>query len=89
MIIFHGQADPVFSVNDTIRWYQKLDANSGGNARTFARLFTIPGVTHCGGGMGLDRFDALQALTDWVEKGKAPEQIIASMSPGNKEIPSI
>ncbi|MEO6841210.1 MAG: tannase/feruloyl esterase family alpha/beta hydrolase [Bradyrhizobium sp.] len=88
MIIFHGQADPVFSVNDTIRWYQRLDANSGGNAKAFARLFTIPGVTHCGGGMGLDRFDALQALADWVEKGKAPEQIIASMSPGNKDIPA-
>ena len=21
MIIYHGQADPVFSINDTIRWY--------------------------------------------------------------------
>jgi hypothetical protein len=88
MILFHGQADPVFSVNDTIRWYEKLDANSGGKADAFARLFTIPGVTHCGGGVGLDRFDALDALTDWVEKGKAPERIVASVNPGNKEIPA-
>jgi hypothetical protein len=88
MILFHGQADPVFSLNDTIHWYEKLDANSGGKAADFARLFTIPGVTHCGGGMGLDRFDALEALIDWVEKGKAPEQIVATVSPGNKEIPS-
>jgi hypothetical protein len=88
MIIFHGQADPVFSLNDTIRWYGKLDANSGGKAADFARLFTIPGVTHCGGGVGLDRFDALQALTDWVEKGKAPDELIATASPGNKEIPA-
>jgi len=88
MILFHGQADPVFSVNDTIRWYEKLDANSGGKAAEFARLFTVPGVTHCGGGVGLDRFDALEALTDWVEKGKAPERIIASVNPGNREIPA-
>jgi Tannase and feruloyl esterase len=88
MILFHGQADPVFSVNDTIRWYQKLNANSGGKADAFARLFTIPGVTHCGGGAGLDRFDALDALTDWVEKSKAPEQIVASVNPGNKETPA-
>ena len=88
MILFHGQADPVFSVNDTVHWYEKLDANSGGKASDFARLFTIPGVTHCGGGVGLDRFDALQALTDWVEKGRTPEQIVASVNPGNKEIPS-
>jgi feruloyl esterase len=88
MILFHGQADPVFSVNDTIRWYEKLNANSGGEADAFARLFTIPGVTHCGGGAGLDRFDALDALTDWVERGKAPEQIVASVNPGNKETPA-
>jgi feruloyl esterase len=88
MILFHGQADPVFSVNDSIRWYEQLNANSGGKADGFARLFTIPGVTHCGGGAGLDRFDALDALTDWVEKGKAPERIVASVNPGNKEIPA-
>jgi hypothetical protein len=88
MIIYHGQAIPVFSVNDTIRWYEKLNANSGGDAAAFVRLFTIPGITHCGGGAGLDRFDALQALIDWVEKGQAPDQIMATISPGNKEIPS-
>ncbi len=48
----------------------------------------MPGVTHCRAGVGLDRFDALQALTDWVEHGNAPERIIASVSPGNKEIPA-
>lgn len=87
MILFHGQADPVFSVNDTIRWYDRLDANAGGKAAAFARLFTQPGITHCGGGVGLDRFDGLTALTDWVEKGVAPDRIVASVNPANKEIP--
>ena len=88
MIVFHGQSDPVFSVNDTINWYAKLNANSGGKASDAARLFTLPGITHCGGGIGLEKFDALTALTDWVEKGNAPEQIIASANPANKDLPA-
>jgi feruloyl esterase len=88
MLIYHGQADPVFSVNDTIRWYDRLNKNLQGHADNVARLFTIPGGTHCGGGVTLDKFDALTALTDWVEKGKAPERITASANPANKEVPT-
>ena len=88
MLIFHGQADPVFSVNDTIRWYDRLNKNVQGHADGFARLFTIPGGTHCGGGVALDKFDALTALTEWVEHGKAPERITSSIDPANKEIPA-
>jgi feruloyl esterase len=88
MLIYHGQADPVFSVNDTIRWYDRLDKNLQGRADNVVRLFTIPGGTHCGDGVTLDKFDALTALTDWVEKGKAPERITASANPANKEVPA-
>ncbi|WP_312016946.1 tannase/feruloyl esterase family alpha/beta hydrolase [Bradyrhizobium jicamae] len=89
MIIYHGQADPVFSVNDTIRWYGKLNANAQGHADSFVRLFTVPGATHCGGGVALDKFDALSALMRWVEEGKAPDRIIASINPANKEVPAL
>ena len=41
---------------------------------TVVRLFAVPGMTHCGDGVALDRFDALTALIDWVEKGKAPDR---------------
>jgi feruloyl esterase len=87
MIVYHGQADPVFSINDTIHWYEKLNTNAQGSADGFARLFALPGGTHCGGGVTLEKFDALSALTDWVEKGKAPDQITASVNAANKEIP--
>jgi feruloyl esterase len=59
----------------------------------FVRLFLVPGMQHCGGGPGPADFgqwgrssdpaldDAAHnitlALEDWVEKGKAPEQVIA------------
>jgi feruloyl esterase len=34
--------------------------------------------SHCGGGEGPNSFDMVSALEQWVEKGKAPEQFIAS-----------
>ena len=88
MIIYHGQADPVFSIDDTIRWYEKLNANLDGKANVDVRLFAVPGMTHCSDGLALDKFDALTALVDWVEKGKAPDRIIATVDPANKEIPA-
>jgi feruloyl esterase len=66
----------------------------GGEAatRNFLRLFMVPGMLHCGGGAGPDQFggsggdapapdaqhDLLSALEDWVERGRAPERIVAS-----------
>jgi len=51
----------------------------GGREQTedFFRLFLIPGVHHGGGGPGLTEFDALTVLEDWIEKGRAPEKLIA------------
>jgi feruloyl esterase len=51
----------------------------GGRDKTedFFRLFLVPGVHHGGGGPGLTEFDSFSALEDWVEKGRAPEQMIA------------
>lgn len=87
MLIYHGQADPVFSINDTIRWYETLNRNLDGKASASVRLFAVPGVTHCGGGVGLEKFDALSALMAWVESGSAPAFITASANSANKELP--
>jgi feruloyl esterase len=38
----------------------------------------VPGMAHCGGGEGTSNFDMLSAIEQWVEKGKAPEQVAAS-----------
>jgi feruloyl esterase len=87
MIIYHGQSDPVFSVNDTIRWYEKLSGNHRGDATNFVRLFIIPNMNHCSGGCATDQFDALSALVDWVENRAAPDFLAASLNPENAEIP--
>ena len=44
------------------------------------RLFMAPGMAHCSGGEGPDTFDTLAALEQWVEHGRAPDQIVASHS---------
>ena len=79
LILWAGMSDPIFSANDLIHYYEDITRANGGPAQTlsFARLFLLPGVNHCGGGPGLDSFDSLTALESWVEDGTAPEHIIA------------
>ena len=48
------------------------------DAADFYRLYLIPGTLHCGGGPGPSGVDWVQLLQDWVEKGKAPEAIVAT-----------
>jgi len=85
LIVYHGNSDAVFSVNDTTRWFAKLQRNTGGAA--FARYYPVPGMAHCSGGPATDQFDALGALVDWVEQGRTPSALAASVNPDNKELP--
>ena len=43
-----------------------------------------PGMAHCAGGEGPNNFDELSAIEQWVEQGKAPDQIIAAHSANGK-----
>ena len=63
-----------------MQYYESvLDAMGGLEETTdFYRLFMAPGVAHCRGGPGPDRFDAVTALERWVEQGAAPGRLIAS-----------
>ncbi len=88
LIVYHGNSDAVFSVNDTARWFARLQANLGGDIAGFARFYPVPGMAHCSGGPATDQFDALGALVDWVEKGSAPAALLAAVNPGNKELPA-
>ena len=86
MMIYHGVADPVFSVNDTANWFAKLNANNGGNAG-FARFYPVPGMNHCHDGPGADAFDLLTPLVAWVEEGTEPGLVAASVRADNEDAP--
>ncbi|MBN3856328.1 tannase/feruloyl esterase family alpha/beta hydrolase [Paraburkholderia sp. Ac-20340] len=78
LLIYHGGSDPVFSVTDTIDYYQKLHQAYGAQTGAFARLYIVPGMNHCSGGdYALDSFDSLDAMVKWVEDGQAPDAITA------------
>lgn len=76
MIIFDGVSDPIFSAYDQRDWYKAMNETTG-NAPEFARLFLIPGMTHCGGGRSLDDIDPITLLENWREKGQAPQYMPA------------
>lgn len=78
MIVYHGTADPVFSSDDTAAWYEGLRARHGGQTTQFTRYFEVPQMTHCSGGPATDQFDMIGPLVDWVEKGVAPERVVAT-----------
>ena len=81
LIVPHGAADPVFSLRDTLAWWDGVNARAHGTASSFARVFPVPGMNHCAGGDATDQFDGLSVLEDWVEHGKAPASIPAKADP--------
>jgi feruloyl esterase len=80
LILWHGWADPAISPYGTIAYYNAVTQRMGGAAATqrFARLFMLPGVSHCGDGQGPDAIDALTAALAWVENGVAPDRLVAT-----------
>jgi feruloyl esterase len=80
IIQYHGWADPQIAAMSSVSYYQQVLDKLGGASKVQAnhRLFMVPGMAHCQGGDGPNTFDMLTALEQWVEKGKAPDQIVAS-----------
>lgn len=78
VMVYHGVSDAIFSADDTKSWYDGVRSANGGDASSFARYFPVPGMNHCSGGPSTDQFDMLTPLVNWVEKGQAPDSVIAS-----------
>jgi feruloyl esterase len=80
LLLYTGWADPLIPAADLVNYYEGMQKKMGGASATaeFARLFMVPGMGHCAGGTSPNRFDALSALEPWVEKGTAPDKMIAS-----------
>jgi feruloyl esterase len=79
LLIYHGWADQNVAPRSSVNYYAKLVETMGQQQVDGAvRLFFAPGMAHCGGGEGPNTFDALTALEEWREHGKAPAEIVAS-----------
>jgi feruloyl esterase len=82
LLMYHGWADPQISPINATTYYEQVVKMAGGADKISGsyRLFMAPGMGHCQGGEGPNDFDKIGALEQWVEKGKAPDQIVASHS---------
>lgn len=86
LIQYHGWADWGITPYNSIDYFNAVTETVGGSmsdearrdVQQFHRLFMMPGMSHCRGGAGPDKFDGLGALEAWVERGEAPERIVAS-----------
>ena len=83
LMVPHGDSDPVFSLKDTLAWYDEVNDLNGGKADAFVRVFPVPGMCHCGGGQATSQYDAFTALVSWVEKRQAPQSLLATASAGS------
>jgi hypothetical protein len=78
LLMTYGWADSILQPLMGVNYYERALANNGPATTDFFRLFMIPGMAHCAGGVGPDRHDPVTAVIDWVEKGKAPDSMVAS-----------
>ena len=79
LIQYHGWSDPQISPGVSPQYYEAVVKRLGSlkAVQQSHRLFMVPGMAHCSGGDGADRFDMLTALENWVEQGRAPDEIPA------------
>jgi feruloyl esterase len=77
LIMTYGWADSILQPLMGVDYYEKAVKANGPNGTEFLRLFMVPGMAHCAGGVGPDQNDAVTAVIDWVEKGAAPDRLVA------------
>jgi feruloyl esterase len=91
LIIYHGWSDPGVMPQRTIDYYNEIisfaDRATGTDGTAFTdeyvRLYMMPGMGHCRGGVGPDQADFISSIVDWVENDEAPTTIIATKADGS------
>ena len=97
LILWHGWADAAIPPEATLNYHGAMLRQSGARASDSVRLFMVPGMQHCFGGLGPDSFgqsgapgpgdtperNLVQALQNWTEgKRAAPETLTARRGHG-------
>jgi feruloyl esterase len=86
IVSYFGWADPALNPLMGVAYYESVAQKMGSGTADFYRMFMVPGMFHCGGGVGTSTFDAFTPLVEWVEKGIAPRSISASRLVDNKVV---
>ena len=96
LIMWAGWGDPNFPQYNTAHYFEEASKTVGARAPESMRLYLAPGVGHCGGGDGPNQLgqspsalnmapshNLIMALDQWVSKGSAPKEIIATKYTGD------
>jgi feruloyl esterase len=88
LIIYQSWNETTIPPRSIIDYYSRVNETMGGSKQThdFARLFMVSGMGMCPGFGNAKDFDALEAMQRWVEKGIAPDQILAQHRDEEREI---
>lgn len=86
LLIYHGLNDPGPSPLNTVNYYEAVRKVIGPNPGDWLRVFMMPGMDHCRGGVGPDQANFLGAMERWVESGAAPDRITVSRVTDNGQV---
>jgi len=78
LLMHFGWADPALNAQMGVDYYESVLQKMGPETQSFFRFFLVPGMFHCGGGVGVSNFDLLPYVIQWVERGTAPDSIRAA-----------
>jgi pimeloyl-ACP methyl ester carboxylesterase len=93
LLLFHGWTDPLIMPRGTVRYFEAITDTLGAMVEEFAKLYMVPGMDHCSGGAGPNRFgfvpaglgdpvdpeqNIFRALMAWSEHGVEPQRLVAS-----------
>src|SRR5579871_1543148 len=83
IIMWQGTEDPAIRWTHSLDYYRRVATYFGkgkadfNSLQSWFRYYHAPGVSHCGGGEGPSPVGVFSDLVNWVEKGQAPDSILA------------
>jgi feruloyl esterase len=78
LLLYHGWNDTAISPQNTVNYYENVLKKMGPKQESWMRLFMVPGMNHCQGGVGPSQFNKMGVVERWRESGSAPDMILAA-----------
>jgi feruloyl esterase len=76
LLMYTGWSDMAITALGTIAYYDEVVKHDSSAAQD-VRLFLMPGVDHCSGGVGPSYVNFLDQIDAWIEAGAAPDEMPA------------
>ena len=86
LLMYHGWSDQQIPASTSVSYFTRVVNTAGKSAvGKSIQLYMVPGMNHCQGGVGTDTFDKVAAIEEWMARGTAPAQIVASHATDGKD----